>query len=52
MSGSFEEKRLEEKLAKELKPGATLVGYIEHEAFNELLSLGRIGKRITVYKKR
>ncbi|OIP31430.1 MAG: hypothetical protein COW04_09195 [Deltaproteobacteria bacterium CG12_big_fil_rev_8_21_14_0_65_43_10] len=52
MSGSFEEKRLEEKLAKELKQEAILVGYIEHEAFKELLSVGRIGKRITVYKKR
>ena len=52
MSGSFEEKRLEEKLVKELKQGAMLVGYIEHEAFKELLSVGRIGKRITVYKKR
>ncbi|MEW6616199.1 MAG: class I SAM-dependent methyltransferase [Thermodesulfobacteriota bacterium] len=51
MSGSFEEKRLEDKLAKELKPGAILVGYIEHEAFKELNSAGRIGKRITVYKK-
>ncbi|MFH2012690.1 MAG: class I SAM-dependent methyltransferase [Pseudomonadota bacterium] len=52
MSGSFEEKRLEEKLAKELKPGAILVGYIEHRAFNKLLSVDQIGKRITIYKKR
>ena len=52
MSGSFDEKRLEEKLAKELKPEAILLGYIEHEAFKELLSVGRIGERITIYKKR
>ena len=52
MSGSFEEKRLQEKLAKELKPGAILVGYIEHEAFKGLVSFDRIGKRITIYRKK
>ncbi|MFH1624701.1 MAG: class I SAM-dependent methyltransferase [Pseudomonadota bacterium] len=52
MGGSFEEKRLEEKLATEMKPGAVLVGYIEHKAFDRLFSAGRVGKRVTIYEKR
>lgn len=51
MGGSFEEGRLEEKLAREMSKGAVLVGYIEHKAFKKLSSAGRIGKRVTIYVK-
>ena len=52
MGGSFEEGRLEEKLAREMEPGAILIGYIEHKAFRKLSSVGQIGKRVTIYEKR
>ncbi|MDY7031090.1 MAG: hypothetical protein SVY10_04170 [Thermodesulfobacteriota bacterium] len=52
MGGSFEEGRLEEKLAREMEPGAILIGYIEHKAFRKLSSVGQIGKRVSIYVKR